>query len=128
MEQHSAIIIIPSFCSSQNTAHSRCSSIWFYVRIDLFSLSNLLQCQLHCPFPGRSWSTPLPYTLRLPVQSVSFYCTMLFKKCVNQPNAIFFYLLFSKCLFCCHNSFETLSGHLTFKICRRHRFTHTWNE
>jgi RNA polymerase subunit RPABC4/transcription elongation factor Spt4 len=35
-------------------------------------------------------------------------------------------MLFNNCLFC--STSETLSSHLTFKICHRHQFTNTWNE
>ena len=102
-----------------------------FLRLALLPSSSLPQLPFCCSFPSSSWSTPLSCTLRVPVQCVSFYCSLWFTYCMADPTPFsLIYLLFNRCLFCSLPQFLIwiLSGHLTFKKYHRHQFTNTWSE
>ena len=66
-------ISLSPFVPMWNTGPSRSSSIWFLLRLVLClfpAFSSLLQYPFYCSFPGYSWSTPLPCTLRVLAQCV----------------------------------------------------------
>ena len=117
-----------------NTGPSWSSSFFFYLRLVLLSLSSFSQPFafpiLQCFFSGCSWSTPLPCTLRVPVQYVFLLCRVV-SIVYGQSNAIFFpSFVFSVgvCFVLCHNfSFEIFSSHLPFKV-HWYQFTNIWSE
>jgi hypothetical protein len=93
------------------------------VAVCLFpAFSGLLQSPFTSSFRSCYWSTPLPCSLRVPVQCVSIapcclrgvrpiQCHFLFLICFYIGVCVLFYTA----------SFEILSSHLMFKVCRRHR-------
>jgi hypothetical protein len=66
-------------------------------------------------FSKYSFCSPL-LVLHVPVQCMSFYCTLWFTECMVNPTP-FSFPFFSVCIcfVLCHNStFEVLSGYMTF--------------
>ena len=94
------IIIILSFCPY--VEHKAFMKLFhLLLRLVLLPPSSLPQLPFCCSFPGCSWSTPLPCTLRVPVQCMSFYCSLWLTWCMADPAPVsFIYLLFNRCLFC----------------------------
>jgi len=116
-----------------NIGHSGISYIWFYLRLARPPLSSFFQPTAFLILFFFQVVLGLPLFLYPDsFSSVRYHAIAPCGLCTFwQSEAIFFPLFVVPivvCSFLCQNSCKILSGHLTFKIRCRLRFTNTWSE
>jgi hypothetical protein len=116
-----------------NTGPSGISYIWFYLRLCRTHLSSFFQPTAFLIL--FYLQVVLGLQLFLYPDSFSLLRVMLLRSVVyalyDQSEVIFFPLFVVPvvvCSFLCQNSCKIFSGHLTFKIRFRRRFTNSWSE
>jgi hypothetical protein len=103
-----------------NTGPQWSSSSWFYPRLVLLlfpAFSRRLKYRFSYSFPGCSWSTPLPCTLKVPVHRVFSLIHVMVYVVEGQSKAILFPLIVVQRVFALHSA---IIPHLKFYPATRH--------